>query len=69
MNLVTECPDIPDNWKGGVSEVCKILGLDRNTIRKAALKGKSFGGLDWTLGKNGRKQFSGKEVKRFWRSY
>lgn len=69
MNLVTTCPDISDSWKGGVSKVAEILGLDRSTIRKAALRGKSFGGLDWSLGKNGRKVFTGKEVKRFWRSY
>ena len=69
MNLVTECPDIPDSWKGGVNRVAEILGLDRSTIRKAAEKGKNFGGLDWKLGKNGRKVFTGKEVKRFWRSY
>lgn len=69
MNLVTTCPDIPDNWKGGVNKVAEVLGLDRSTIWKAALKGKRFGGIDWTLGKNGRKQFSGKEVKRYWKSF
>ena len=69
MNLVKECPDISDNWKGGVNEVCKILGLSREKIRLDAIKGKRNGGIDWYPGKNGRKQFLGKEVKRYWKSF
>ena len=41
------CPDIPDNWKGGISEVCKVLGLSREKIRCDAIKGKRNGGIDW----------------------
>ncbi len=67
MSLVNICPDIPDNWRGGVMDVSKVLGLHKSTISKAANKGKSFGGIDWILGKNGSKMFTGKEVKRFWR--
>ncbi len=69
MSLVNICPDIPDNWRGGVMDVSKVLGLSRESIRKAAILGKSDGGIDWIPGKNGRKWFTGKEVKRFWRSY
>ncbi len=67
--MVTECPQISDNWRGGVIAVAKILGLSREKIRLDAILGKSGGGIDWIPGKNGRKQFLGKEVKRYWRSY
>ena len=69
MNLVKECPAIADSWKGGVTDVSRILGLSVETIRRAANKGRLNGGLDWIPGKNGRKRFSGKEVKRYWRSF
>lgn len=69
MNIVNTCPEIPDNWKGGVGKVSEVLGLSTETIRRAAAKGSRNGGLDWIPGKNGRKQFTGKEVKRFWHSY
>lgn len=73
MNLTRVCPDIPDDWKGGLSDVCKVLGLpnkpmSRETIRKYAALGKRFGGLDYLPGKNGRRVFLGKEVKRFWKT-
>lgn len=69
MNLVTECPDISDGWKGGVGKVAEVLGLSRITISRAADKGRRNGGIDWIPGRNGRRMFTGKEVKRFWRSY
>lgn len=69
MNLITTCPDIPDNWKGNLTQVSLILGLSPETIRRAANKGRRNGGIDWYPGRNGRKVFTGKEVKRFWLSY
>lgn len=66
MNLVNTCPDIPDGWKGGVTDVARVLGLHAETIRRAAVKGRKNGGIDWIPGKNGRKIFCGKEVKRYW---
>lgn len=69
MNLVKTCPNIPDNWKGGMTAASKELGIDRKTLSSYAKLGKRHGGIDWKLGKNGRKQFSGKEVKRFWESF
>ena len=74
MNLTNTCPDIPDNWKGGMSDVCRILGttgkpISRNMLRKYAELGRKNGGIDWIPGKNGRRQFCGKEVKRFWFSF
>lgn len=67
--MVTECPKISDTWKGGVMEVARILGVSDQTIRRLVAKGKSCGGLDFKVGKNGRKQFTGREVKRYWKSY
>lgn len=69
MNLVNECPDIPDDWKGGVHDVAKVLGLSTQTIRRAANKVGEPGGIYWVPGKNGRKMFLGKEVKRYWRTF
>lgn len=67
MNLVNVCPDIPDSWKGSVSATARILGISRDTLYKYAALGKRGGGIDWTVSRsNGRKMFSGKEVKRFW---
>ena len=70
MNLVCVCPEIPDNWKGGITATAQVLGLSRDTIMKYAALGKRNGGIDWTISRvSGRKQFSGREVKRFWREY
>lgn len=69
MNLTKTCPDIPDEWKGGITDVAKTLGLSQATIRKYALIGKRHGGLDYTLANNGRMRFAGKEIKRFWKSF
>lgn len=69
MSLVNICPDISDNWKGGVCDVARVLGLSENTIRLATFKDIRDGGLRFGVGKNGRKKFSGKEVKRFWREH
>lgn len=69
MNLVNMCPDIPDSWKGGMSATAKVLGINRDTLRKYAGFGKYGGGIDWKTSKNGRKQFSGREIKRFWREF
>lgn len=71
MNLVHICPDIPDNWRGGIMATSKILGLSDDTIRAYAKLGKRNGGIDWKPKPN-KKQgmiFTGKEIKRFWHSY
>lgn len=38
MNLRKTCPDIPDDWKGGISETSRLLGIDRKTVRKYTLR-------------------------------
>ena len=67
--MVNVCPNIPDDWRGTIAEASKILGLHRDTIRKYADVGRQAGGLDWKPSKKGRKTFTGKEIKRFWREY
>lgn len=69
MNLVKTCPDIPDNWKGGISDTAKVLGISPDTLRKYADLGKYNGGIDWRPTKAGRRVFIGKEIKRFWHDY
>ncbi len=66
MNLVATCPEIPDSWKGGIGKTAQVLGISRFTLAKYAALGKRQGGIDWKLATNGRKIFTGKEVKRFW---
>ena len=63
MNLVNVCPDIPDRWVGGCSDVARLLCIDRKTVCKYAALGKRNGGIDWRPGRRGR-VFTGKEVKR-----
>lgn len=70
MNLVNICPDIPDDWRGGVVKTSKILGIDAKTLNKYAALGRRNGGIDWYISrKNGRKVFRGKDIKKFWREF
>lgn len=64
--LVNVCPDIPDDWRGGVADVARILGICPDTVAKYAKLGRRHRGLDWKPSMSGRKQFTGREVKRFW---
>ncbi len=71
MNLCKVCPDIPDNWKGSITDVCRLLGqegrpLAQKTVRKYVKLGRRYGGIDSRVGMNGRVQISGKEAKRLW---
>ncbi len=69
MNLVKTCPDIPDDWKGGMSDVCRLLGISWKTLDRYVKLGRYAGGIDSRPSKNGRRQFVGREIKRFWREY
>lgn len=70
MNLRKTCPDIPDDWKGSISDVARLLGeykpISRSTVLKYAQLGRRHGGINARPGANGRLQISGKEVKHLW---
>ncbi len=68
MNLVKTCPDIPDDWKGGMSDTCKLLGISWKTLDKYAKLDNRRGGIRWKP-RNGRRLFSGREIKRFWNDF
>jgi len=65
MNLVNVCPDIPDNWRGGMSDTSRLLGLSWKTLDRYV----RLGYIRCQTSASGRKQFSGREIKRFWREF
>lgn len=65
MNLRNTCPDIPDNWKGSITDACRILG-DKKPISDKTLR-KRLGNIKPVRGTNGRLQLTGKDVKLLWR--
>lgn len=73
MNLRNTCPEIPDDWKGGIADTCRVLGGEKpvteDFLRKWARIGRRGGGIDWLPTKKGRMSFCGKEIKRFWREF
>lgn len=66
MNLRNTCPDIPDSWKGGISDVARILGGDRPVSRQTVKKYIQLGKLKARVGVNKRLVITGKEVKHLW---
>lgn len=49
-----------------IGEAAKLLGINRHTLLIAAQRGKRNGGLDFKVGRNGRKKFSGRELLRYY---
>lgn len=67
--MTTECPDIPDGWRGGRSHTAKLLGIDPKTLDRYVKLGKNNGGISATITSDGRKKFLGSEIKRFWNTH
>lgn len=67
--MVNVCPEIPDTWMGGRSATAKILGIDPKTLDKYAMLGPRQKGISFSMNKGGKKRFSGREIKRFWRDF
>ncbi len=65
MNLRKTCPDIPDDWKGSITDACRILG-DGKPISDKTLR-KRLGSINPVRGTNGRLQITGRQVKLIWR--
>lgn len=70
MNLRNTCPDVPDDWKGSITDVCRLLGdpkpISPKTVQKYIKLGRRGGGIEAKRGQNGRIQITGKEAKRLW---
>lgn len=70
MNFSQTCPSIPDNWRGNITEACKVLGgekpISRTTLEKYMRIPYRLGGIQWYTTRKGRKMFTGKDIKRFW---
>lgn len=66
MNLRNTCPDIADDWKGSVTDVCRLLGEDKPISPKTVRKHLQLGGIDAKRGANNRLQITGADVKRLW---
>lgn len=67
--MITECPNIPDGWKGGRGQTAKLLGIDPKTLDKYAVLGKKNGGIACIIAPSGRRKFEGSEIKRFWATH
>lgn len=65
MNLVKTCPDIPDDWKGGMSDVCRLLGISWRTLDRYVKLGK----IKCVKSASDRRRFTGREIKRLWRKF
>lgn len=67
MNLRNTCPDIPDDWKGGISETSRLLGIDRKTVRKYTLRLRARCMVNAAPDSAaGRIRISGAEAKMIW---
>lgn len=66
MNLRKTCPDIPDDWKGGMSDVCRILGESKPISPKTIKRRIELGLVKPERDSNNRPRFTGAEVKRLW---
>lgn len=66
MNLRNTCPDIADDWKGGMSAVCKILGESKPISPKTVKRRIELGLIHPERGLNNKLRFTGADVKRLW---
>ncbi len=58
-------PNIPDGGKYTASQACVILGMSYKTLMKRVAEGY----LAMDIHRDGKKYFTGKNIKRFWRTY
>lgn len=66
MNLRKTCPEIPDDWKGGMTDVCRILGDSKPISPKTIKRWIELGLIRPERGSNNRLRFTGAEVKHLW---
>lgn len=66
MNRRNTCPDIPDDWKGSVADVCRMLGGNKPIDRKTVVKYMRQGDIEAEKGLNKHWRITGEQVKRLW---
>jgi|GEM_PF-6894463 hypothetical protein len=66
MGKTYERPDFKENSWYPIGIAAKMLGIYRGTLLEAAKRGKRDRGIDYKIGKNGRKKFLGKELNRYY---
>lgn len=68
--MVSEPPQVSERGRYSVSQTVILLAVSRNTLYRAMERGSKHGGIDYTVRRdNGRRQFTGKEILRFWRGF
>lgn len=66
--MIAHSPNVKKRSFYSASEAIRILQISRGKFYKAVKKGSKNGGLDGTIRKdNGRLQFTGAELLRYWR--
>lgn len=63
--MTTTLPDIPDAGRYTPKQAAEYLGIHRNTLTNYCNDGKISFGIRKT---NGRKFFTGAEIKRVWKA-
>lgn len=66
--MTNEPPKVAENGLYSVSEAIRLLGIGRGKFYDAIKRGARNGGIDGKPRRdNGRLQFTGKEILRYWR--
>lgn len=66
--MTNEPPKVTETGLYGVAEAAKLLGIGKTTLYNAAERGARNGGIDGRKRRdNGKLQFSGKEILRYWK--
>lgn len=66
--MTSEPPKVEENGLYSASEAIRLLGIGRSRFYGAIKRGARHGGIDGKPRRdNGRLQFTGKEILRYWR--
>lgn len=67
--MVSETPNVKETGRYSVTQAAELLGISRYSLYKAIALGPRNGGIDHRVRRNnGRKEISGREILRYWRS-
>lgn len=66
--MTNEPSKVTESGLYSVSEAVKLLGISRSKLYNAIKRGARCGGIDGRVRRdNGRLQFTGREILRYWR--